>query len=417
MHNIYSKYLSDPEIRALTSDEKFIGKMLQVEIALAKVQSQLGIIPKSASYEITKTLCSINIDPDDLAEETRKNGIPTIALLSIVKKSLSEATQNFIHWGATSQDIVDTANILIIKEVIHFFEKRVTAILTNLKELVKIHSTTIMVGRTRTQHAVPITFGQKVQSWFKPLERHLERLDQLKPRLLNVQLGGATGNLSAFGKDGKKIAKNLSVELNLGYIGVWHTQRDNIAEFSSWMALVSGSLGKIASDILLLSQTEINEVNENGLNGGKSSTMPHKNNPVLSEAMVALSNYISQLAVTGFQAMLHSQERDASAWALEWLALPEMMTACGAILNHAIMISENIRVNTKMMQVNIEKSNGLIFSERASFELAKTMPRNKAKLIVKLACELVIKEEIHLMEAFKKILPNSNIDWHSVFKI
>lgn len=415
-NGIYSQYLSDVEIQQVISDEAFISKMIFVEIALAKVQAQQGIIPHSAAKEIANKLKSFSPSPDALARGTLENGIPTITLLTLAKKELSSSTQDYLHWGATSQDIMDTANILLIKEVLNIFEKRLLQIIKSLKSLAKKHEKTYMVARTRTQQAVPISFGLKVNNWLQPLERHLERLEEMKPRLLVVQFGGAGGNLAALENKGWETAQCLAKKLNLNFAGIWHSQRDNIADFSNWLALVTASFGKMAQDILLLSQTEIGEIIENKKGGGKSSTMPHKNNPVLSEAIVALSKSNSLLLSNIFNAQLHSHERDGASWISEWLVLPLMITNTGTVLKHSLVISKKIKVNEKAMMANLEKQNGLIFSEQASFILAKKVSRHRAKTIVAEACALVLKKDIHLAKALRVVLPEMEIDWKGILQ-
>lgn len=412
---MFSKYLSDPEIRRLAGDDALIGHMLRVEITLAKVQSRLGVIPDASAREITEKLTSLQLDPEMLSTGTLKNGIPTIPLLAAAKKELSPAARDHLHWGATSQDIMDTATILMIREIAGVFRKRLSKISNNLEQLAQKHEQTPMVARTRTQQAVPITFGLKVRQWYQPLQLHLERLDQLEPRLYRVQFGGAGGDLAALGEGGTEVARALAEALDLAYTGTWHTQRDTLTEWASWQAMVSGSLGKMAGDLLLMSQTEIGEIKERR-SGGSSSTMPHKNNPVLSEAIVALARYAGQLACNHFQAMLHQQERDGAAWVLEWLAMPPLMLATGTALRHAMTISEEMEVDPEAMLANLEKLKGLIFSERASFLLTEFMSRQEAKQKVESACELVQREGIHLAEALGRIVPDIEVDWEKHLK-
>jgi 3-carboxy-cis,cis-muconate cycloisomerase len=416
MNGLYSQYLSDIEIDNLVEDRAFINYMIYVEIVLSKVQSKQGIIPKSAANEIAQKLKDFSPLHDTLTSGTLHNGIPTIALLREIRKELSTEAQGYIHWGATSQDIMDTATILMIRDVIQVLEKRLSIIIKTLRTLAQKHEQTYMVARTRTQQAIPFSFGLKVNNWVQPLDRHLERLSQLKPRLLVVQLGGAAGNLAGLGNNGYETAQLLAEELDLNYSGIWHSQRDNISEFSNWMALVAGSFGKMAQDILLLSQTEIGEVMENGSEGGKSSTMPHKNNPVLSEAILALSKYTAQLAGLNMQAMIIGHERDASAWISEWLTLPQMMSATGTILTHVMTISRNITVNKEAMQANLEKLNGLIYSEQATFILCKYMSMKEAKNNVGTACQLVLDEGIHLADALDKLLPSLEVKWRDLLQ-
>lgn len=411
MAGIYDQYLSDKEVADVCGDACFIRQMLAVEIALAKVQGRLGIIPAAAAKEIADRLSHIHIKPEDLSEPTLANGIPTIPFLSIAKKALSQQAQDYVHWGATSQDIMDTATVLVIREVLQIFDSRLLELIASLRRLGQQHADTLMVARTRMQQAVPITFGNKVGNWVQPLERHLQRLEEMRTRLLVVQFGGAAGTLSALGEKGIPTAKALADALQLRYAGTWHSQRDTFAEFAAWMAMLGGSLGKMAQDILLLSQSEIAELIEDNRGGGKSSTMPHKNNPVLSEAMVALSRYLAQLVGNHFQAMINSHERDASAWAIEWLSLPSMMVACGTLLRHANTIGQHIQVNEVAMKRNLEKLNGLVYAEKATFLLSNLLSRQEAKEIVGKACEMVAQEEISLSQALRRLYPDIDIDW------
>ncbi|PHN01916.1 3-carboxy-cis,cis-muconate cycloisomerase [Flavilitoribacter nigricans] len=412
---MYSQYLSDPEIKALTDDAALVRHMLRVEVALAQVQARLGIIPADSAREISEKLTAFEPDPANLTAGTLKNGIPTIPLLALAKQHLSPEAADHLHWGATSQDIMDTATVLIIRETSAVMDGRLKALITNLRTLAEKHRQTPTVARTRTQQAVPITFGQKVDQWYQPLERHRQRLAELRPRLLIVQLGGAGGDLSALGERGTEVARDLARELDLGYVGTWHSQRDSIVEWGSWLALVAGSLGKMAGDILQLSQTEVGEVQERSAGGG-SSTMPHKNNPVLSEAIVALARYAGQLNAGLFPALFHQQERDGAAWILEWLSLPPLMIASGTALRHALTISREIRIDPAAMQRNLDKLNGLIYSERASFILAERVSRRDAKELVERACALVRTEGIHLKEALSRVAPDIRVDWATVLE-
>ena len=437
---MFSKYLSDNEIATICSEKQLVHQMLQFEIALACAQGDLGIIPKEAAEVIAESLKNAEIPPQYLAEGTLHNGIPTITLIALAKQHLPDFAKDYIHFGATSQDVLDTAQVLMIKNAITVFEKRIHVLIQNLSILIKKHAQTPMIGRTRTQQAVPIPFGLKVANWVKPFIRHLERLEQMKPRLLVVQFGGAVGTLSSFTPvtaSGARvvitrdeanwgtISKKLADYLNLNDSNPWHTQRDNFAEWANWLAMVTGSLGKMAQDILIMSQTEINEIVENTEGGGKSSTMPHKNNPVLSEAIVVLARQNAQLAALQLQSMIHANERDGTAWALEWQNLPAMMTHCGTALNHALKISTHLKVNEKQMLHNFNSLNGLVYSEAASFILAQYLPRNEAKLIVEKACEAVNtsvtasgarQEGIHLADALNDLTIDLKINWHDALQ-
>ncbi len=415
MLKIFSKYLSDSETDTIMSDDNFIRKMLDTEIALAKAQAMQGIMPSDTSYEIQKTLNELTINPEDLVESTLQNGIPTIGLLENIKPHLSKEAQHYIHWGATSQDIVDTAFVLMYKDVIALFKKRLNGIITNLQQQEKTYQNLQTVARTRTQQAVPINYSDKFKNWYLPLDRHIQRLSQLEQRLLSVQLGGAGGNLSVLGKQGLKVRELMAEELNLFENGIWHSQRDTIVEFSSWMALTAGSIAKMAQDILLLSQTELGEIIENASGGGKSSTMPHKNNPILSEAIVSLSKFISGLAGTNFNALTHQHERDGISWMLEWQIMPNCINALGTILNHALTISTHLKIKEQNVTQNMSLLNGLIHSEKASFILTEyNLTRKEAKTIVNQACKLVIDNNIHFTEALTQLTSDLNINWKTI---
>lgn len=403
-------YLKDPIFAKLTSLENHIQKMLVFEISLAKVQSQLGIIPIEAATAISESLKGLNISPIQLEEGTLLNGIPTITLIEIAKKTLPDFAKDYLHFGATSQDMMDTAQVLVHFEVCENIEITLINLIKNLGLLIENEGNTIMIGRTRTQQAVPILFGQKVANWVSPLLRHLERLQVIKPRLFVLQFGGAAGNLSALGENGIKISEFLAKELGLNNLNPWHNQRDNFAEFAGWLSILSGLLGKIGADILVMGQTEIGEIIENG-NGGKSSTMPHKNNPVLSEALVVLARKNAILISFQMQSLVHANERDGTAWALEWDNLPEMVNNTFTALAHTNTICKNLKINHLAIKRNLELTNGLIFSEAATFILAKKLSKSEAKIIIENACERVIIEQKNLAIILTEITADLKINW------
>ena len=352
---IFSKYLSNEPMAAIVSDETFIHKMLQFETALAKAQASLDIIPHEFAQEIIDVLNKIKIEPAELAERTLQNGIPVVTFLSLIKKHLTDETQKHLHYGATSQDVMDTAQVLIIRDAITTIEERINTLINALTQLFSKHGNAQCMAHTRGQQAMPITFGVKINAWLQPLQRQLQRLAEIKKRLLVVQLGGAAGTLSVYGDKGKLLIDALAKELKLQPSSPWHTQRDNLCEFTNWLAMLTGTLGKIGADILMMSQSEIDEVIENAEGGGKSSAMPHKNNPVLSEALVAIAKINTQLQSQLLLSMIHANERDATAWILEWNAIPQMLINTGAALNHAITIATKMKVNTENMKKNAEK--------------------------------------------------------------
>ncbi len=409
-------YLKDPNIAKLVSEENYIQKMLVFEMALAKVQGQLGVIPIEVANIISENLKAVTILASELAEGTLQNGIPTISFLEIAKKSLPEHSKNYLHFGATSQDVMDTAQVLVIGQVIEILENDIKNLLKKLALVIENQGNTPMIGRTRTQQAVPILFGQKVANWASPLARQLERLQEIKPRLLVLQLGGAAGNLSALGKNGLKVAENLAKELKLNFITPWHNQRDNFAEFASWLAILSGILGKMGADILVMAQTEVGEIIENGF-GGKSSTMPHKNNPILSEALVVLARKNANLISIQMQSIVHANERDGIAWALEWDNLPDMISNSGTALKHADKIAKEMKINILAMKRNLDLTNGLIFSEAATFILSKKIPKSKAKEIIEKACERAVLEHKNLANILQELTPDLQLNWQEELQI
>jgi 3-carboxy-cis,cis-muconate cycloisomerase len=353
---IFSMYLGDEEMRRIVSDEALIANIVLFEKALAKAQAGTGIIPATAAIEINSVLDVLAVQPAQLAAGTLQNGVPVISLLAVAGESLSPEAKKYLHWGATSQDAMDTAWVLMIHDAIDLMEARVNTVVQQLTSLLKEYGEIPCMAHTRGQQAMPINFGVKLNAWLQPLQRQLQRLPEIKKRLFIVQLGGAAGTRSVYADKGSQLVTALANELTLQPALPWHTQRDNLCEFTNWLAMLTGMLGKMGADILVMSQSEINEVQESAA-GGMSSAMPHKNNPVLSEALVALARMNATLQSQQLQSMVHVNERDATAWILEWNAIPQMIIHAGTALNHAISISKSIRVNTSRMEENVKHFN------------------------------------------------------------
>ena len=287
--HISSTLFADSELASFFSDEAEIKSLIQVEGELAKVQAALGVIPQQEGETISSVLGTLTIDPAVVSDGFKKDGIPIPALLKVVRTNLGDREANFLHWGATSQDVMDTALILRIKSAVVVIEKRIKTLNERLAELAQQHRATVMIARTRNQNAAPTVFGLKVVNWFMPLLRQRQRLHELLPRLLIVQLGGAVGTNAALGSRGIEISNALANTLELNPASPWHVQRDSIVEFSNWLAMTAGVLAKMAQDLLLMAQSEVGEISFN--NGGKSSTMPNKLNPVLPASIVALASF------------------------------------------------------------------------------------------------------------------------------
>jgi 3-carboxy-cis,cis-muconate cycloisomerase len=260
-----------------------------------------------------------------------------------------------LHYGATSQDAMDTAQVMMIRDAVNLLEVRLNTLLQKLTQLLNQYGETPCMAHTRGQQAIPVIFGVKINAWLLPLQRQVQRYAELKKRLLVVQLGGAAGTLSVYPDKAELLQSALAKELKLYSSASWHTQRDNLCEFTNWLAMLTGILGKMGGDILVMNQSELNEVKENPGGGGESSAMPHKNNPVLSEALVALAKLNVTLQSQQLQSLIHINERDGTAWILEWNAIPQMIINTGAALNHAVTISTHIKVNTENMKKNVEQ--------------------------------------------------------------
>ncbi len=438
---LYGDLFSDREIVALLDDRARLRAMLEVEAALARVQGRLGVIPAAAATRIAEVAESLELDPAALASGTASAGVPVPALVASLSAAVGGKAGAYVHWGATSQDIMDSGLVLRLRAVLDALDGRLAGAIETLAALAQEHRGTVMAARTRSQQALPTTFGLKAAGWLLPQARHRERLAQLRPRLLVVQFGGAAGTLAALGtalgtargEDGVEVMEALATELGLAIPPApWHSQRDGIAELAAWFALVTGSLGKIGEDLVLLAQSEVGEVTPRGGpgggpgggpeggpgggpeggpgGGGGSSTLPQKTNPVAAEALVTLARFNAGLLAPATEALLQAQERGGAAWPLEWLTLPQMAAATGAALRLAAAAFDGLAVDTARMAANLEASNGLILAEAASFALAAHMPRPEAQALVQAACAEATESGRHLMDVLAE-MSEAPLDW------
>ncbi len=401
---IFGPLFADRRVTELFSDQSRVQAMLDVEIALAAVQAELGIIPVDAAKKIEQAAADFSPDWRSLGDGTRRAGVPVIDLLRQLRGHMDSAAARYLHWGATSQDIVDTAGVLHLRTVIDFLQTQLVALSLRLAKLADRHRHTLMSGRTRAQQALPITFGLKVAVWLMPLIRHRQRLEELKGRVLVLQFGGAVGTLAALGDRGIEVAEALARRLSLSAPAIsWHTQRDSLAEFADWLALVSGSLGKIGQDVVWLSQSEIAEVAEIAQGeAGASSTMPHKSNPITSEMLITAARMNTTLLSNMHHALLAEHERAIHGWQLEWNTLPQMICCLGNALVQAISLIDNLSVDEQRMRLNLEGSHGLVLAEAATLALAKHVDRTEAESIVKAACAEVRSSGRHLLDVLQQ---------------
>ncbi len=413
--SLLTSHLADLTASEIFSDARLIAAMLEVEAALARAEARTGVIPEAAAERIGQAVKEISVDIARLRDGMDKAGVPTIALVEQLREQVGTEFGAYVHWGATSQDILDTALGLQLRAVIAETEVRLKRLIRSLAGLADKHRKTLMAGRTQSQQALPITFGFKVAGWLAPLLRDWQRLAELKPRLLVLQFGGAVGTLASLGTEGLRVQDALAAELNLGLpLMPWHTQRDNVAEFAGWLSLLTGSLGKLAQDVILMAQTEVGELNESSdATRGGSSTMPQKSNPMISHSIVAAAQANAGLLASMHQALIQEHERAAYGWQLEWLTLPQMVTLTLVALSKASFLSENIVVNAEQMKANVQASHGLMLAEALRLALAPHMGSEEAKRLVAEAVRITAQQNRNLVDVVRVAAP-VELDWDSL---
>ncbi|GGB42798.1 3-carboxy-cis,cis-muconate cycloisomerase [Roseibium aquae] len=382
---LFGPLVSDPATKALFEDKAVLRAFLDVEAALARAEAQTGVIPADAAERIAQVCAATEIDPAVLAEGTARDGVPIPVFVHHLRELVGGDAAEYVHLGATSQDILDTGLILRLDKALKLHEAALWRVCDRLAVLADTYRLAPMAARTRMQQAAPTSFGLKAAGWLSGLLRHLDRVRELKPRCLCVSLSGAAGTLSAFGGKGLAVEAALARQLDLSVAsGPWHTQRDTVLDLANWWTLVCGSLGKFGLDLGLLAQNEVAEVS---LPGGGSSALPNKVNPVGAETLVALSRHTAGALGTLHQAALQEHERGGAGWTLEWLALPQIVLASGAALTHTERLLNGLAVNTDRMRENLSSGGGLIMAEALSFALARHMDRTDAAHLVKTACQ------------------------------
>jgi 3-carboxy-cis,cis-muconate cycloisomerase len=390
---VFRDIFTTDAMRHVWSDENRVQKYLDFEAALARAQARLKIIPQNAADEIVAHCDLKFIDMGKLKEATERIGYPVLPVVQQLVKACKDDLGEWSHWGATTQDITDTATVLQIREALDLIETDIKAIADALAALAKKYRDTPMAGRSNLQQAVPITFGYKMATLLAAFERHKQRLAELKARVLVGEFGGAAGTLSSLGKGGLKVQAELMKELKLGQPAMsWHTVRDCIAEVGCFLGLVTGICGKIAFDVKLLMQTEVEEIYEPFHAGrGSSSTMPQKRNPISSVYITAQTAMVKQLVAALLEAMIEDHERATGPWEIEWIALPEIFMLSAGALAQTKFVVEGLQVNEKTMRENLDLTNGLIMSEAVMMGLGAKMGRNRAHDVVYDICREVVK--------------------------
>ena len=380
---ILGNNFSTSEMRAIWSEQNRLEKQVDVEVALAKAEGELGVIPTDVADEIVKKADASKLSLQQIADEAAKAKHSLMSTINALQKQVGEAGQ-FIHYGATTQDIVDTATVLQLKQSFAIVERDTKLIAIELKRLAKQYQYLPMVGRTHGMQALPTTFGFKLAVWLDEFVRHLQRLTEIKQRVLVGNISGAVCTYASMGNFGPMIeARALSsLGLNTPNIG-WQSARDRFSEYGSVIALISGTLGKIGNEFYNLMRTEINEVEE-PFSEGKigSTTMPHKRNPAALEGLASLTAPLLKSVALIHESMKVEHERDAMSWRAEWIALPEINLYISAQLQTALTILRGLKVNSDRMLANLVMQNGLLLSEKVMFEIGKRLGKQTAHHLV-----------------------------------
>jgi 3-carboxy-cis,cis-muconate cycloisomerase len=379
------------EMREVFTDETLVAHYLQVEAALARAQARIGVVPEAAADAIAVASRNIKIDFDRLRHETEIVGYPILPLVHQLSEAAGEAGR-YVHWGATTQDIMDTATVLQIRAALDIVARELRAVRDCLANLARKYRDTPMAGRTHLQQALPITFGYKAAVWLSSVDRHIERLQQALPRILIGQFAGAAGTLASVGDGGLEMQRLFCDELGLRQPSMtWHVARDGIAESVTLLGLITGTLGKIATDVMMMSATEFGELSEPFVPGrGASSTMPQKRNPISSELMLAAAKAVRQHVATMLDGMIHDFERATGPWHLEWVSLPESFLLSASSLANAKFMLAGLVVHEDRMRQNLDLTHGLIVAEAVMMAAAPAIGRQRAHDVVYDACRQAI---------------------------
>jgi 3-carboxy-cis,cis-muconate cycloisomerase len=395
--------LSGAAMRAVCGDIVFLQNMLDFEAALARAEAGCGVIPAEAAAAITKTCRAESFDIAALAQAATQSGnlaIPLVKALTANVARVDGAAARYVHWGATSQDVIDTATMLMLRAGIEALDGDLDRAVAGFARQARQHRDTAVVARTWLQHALPMPFGLKLAEYAAALHRSRKRLRRLREETLALQFGGAAGTLAALGDKGMAIAEALAQELNLSLPEApWHTHRDRIADAASVFAIVTGTCGKIARDVSLMMQTDVGEAFEPAGQGrGGSSTMPHKRNPVAAASALAAATMAPNLAATIFAAQVQDHERSAGPWHAEWPTLPSLMLVTSGALAAIVDIAEGLEVDAARMRINLDATKGLIMAEAVTMRLAEKIGKSDAHHLIEAASNKAVAEKKHLRD-------------------
>jgi adenylosuccinate lyase len=380
---LFGDQFSTPEIRAVFDECAMLQAWLDVEAALAAAQAELGLIPAAAAEAIAR---GARVDALDLAAVKRDLAATAHPIVPVVRalERACGADGRWVHWGATTQDIMDTGLVLQIKQSHAILRRDLTELVRVLADLAARHRDTVMAGRTHGQQALPITFGFKVAGWVAECLRQRERLDEAAPRLLVGQLAGAVGTLAGFGERAEEVQRLVMARLGLGVPRIaWHAARDCISEFVGLLALLGGTFARIANEVIQLQRSEVMELEEPFTHGKVgSSTMPHKRNPAHAERVVAIGRLLRGLATTALETMVAAHERDMSVGRAEWALVPEAACLAAAATHWTLVIARGLRVDVNHMTQNLDRLRGLLLSEPVMLRLGLSLGRNAAHDLV-----------------------------------
>lgn len=395
-----SLYGSDAMRRVFSLPER-LRALAAVEAALARAQSRLGIVPQSAADAIVAAAGEVDsFDLAALVAATENVGYPVVPLTKELSKRAGAEAARYVHLGATTQDILDTALVLQLRDALVLLETDLRATVDALADRARRHRDDVMAGRTHLQHALPITFGYKVAVWLAPLLDELAAFDTLRARVLQVQFGGAVGTLASLGERGREVTIALAEELGLAAPGApWHADRSPFATLACALGVTCGSLAKVAGDVILLMQTEVGEVFEPHAAGrGGSSTMPQKRNPIASEYVLACTRGVHALVPLMLTAMAGDHERSTGPWQSEEIALPELLVLASGTFAQARVLAEGMTVDTARMRANLDLTGGLIMAEAVATALVTSVGNAEAHQLVERACAAAIEVKRPLIE-------------------
>ena len=400
-NQLFDAYFTAEAMGEVFCDHGRVQAMLDVEAALARAQAGVGVIPHAAVAPFAAACRAELYDFQALGQAIGSAGNSAIPLVKALGKQIASTApeaERYVHLGATSQDVMDSGLVLQLRAALELIETDLTRLADVLAEQAQRYAATPLAGRTWLQQATPVTLGMKIAGWLGAVTRNRQRLNELKPRLLCLQFGGASGTLAALGDQAMPVAQALADELNLNLADQpWHTQRDRLVEFGSVLGLIAGGLGKIGRDISLLMQTEAAEVFEPSAPGkGGSSTMPHKRNPVGSAVLISAATRVPGLLSILFSAMPQEHERSLGLWHAEWETLPEICCVVSGALVQALNIAQGLEVDSERMARNLDLSHGLVLAEAVSIVLAQRVGRETAHHLLELCCKRAVAEHRHL---------------------